>query len=173
MGSGDRDSSIFIIKYLLLQLALLSNCFYKIQLRYHSNFEVYLLCVQLISPLYCIVICFSWLIYFTFVEFLTSPSYQWVIYISTYKQDHFSISQRLQGLSFLAPQSKYALCSCTHRSTFKSFSSFIEITVTAQKLKFSIKDFFSKCDRIRRKLRIWSHLLKKSLMENFIFCAVI
>ena len=25
---------------------------------------------------------------------------------------------------------------------------------------------------VRRKLRIWSHLLKKSLMENFIFCAV-
>ena len=30
---------------------------------------------------------------------------------------------------------------------------------TAQKMKFSIKDFFSRCDR---KLRIWSHLLKKS-----------
>ena len=43
---------------------------------------------------------------------------------------------------------------------------------TAQKMKFSIKDLFSKCDQIRRKLRIWSHLLKKSLMENFIFCAV-
>ena len=43
---------------------------------------------------------------------------------------------------------------------------------TAQKMKFSIKDFFSKCDQIRRKLRIWSHLLKKSQMENFIFCAV-
>ena len=40
-------------------------------------------------------------------------------------------------------------------------------------MKFSIRDFFSKCDKIRRKLRIWSHLLKKSLMENFIFCAVI
>ena len=39
-------------------------------------------------------------------------------------------------------------------------------------MKFSIKDFFSKCDQIRSKLRIWSHLLKKSLMENFIFCAV-
>ena len=38
------------------------------------------------------------------------------------------------------------------------------------KMKFSIKDFFSKCDQIRRKLRIWSHLLKKSLMENLIFC---
>ena len=39
-------------------------------------------------------------------------------------------------------------------------------------MKFSIKDFFSKCDLIRRKLLIWSHLLKRSLMENFIFCAV-
>ena len=38
---------------------------------------------------------------------------------------------------------------------------------TAQ--KFSIKDFFSKYDQIRSFLRIWSHLLKKSLMENFIF----
>ena len=43
---------------------------------------------------------------------------------------------------------------------------------TQQKMKFSIKDFFSKCDQIRRKLRIWSHLLKKSLMENFIFRAL-
>ena len=40
---------------------------------------------------------------------------------------------------------------------------------TAQKLKFSIKNFCSKCDQIHRKLRIWSHLLKKSLMENFMF----
>ena len=39
-------------------------------------------------------------------------------------------------------------------------------------MKFSIKDFFRKCDRIRRRLRIWSHLLKKPLMENLIFCAV-
>ena len=38
---------------------------------------------------------------------------------------------------------------------------------TAQKMKFSVKDFSSKSF-----LRIWSHLLKKSLMENFIFCAV-
>ena len=37
---------------------------------------------------------------------------------------------------------------------------------------FSIKYFFRKCDQIREKLQIWSHLLKKSLMENFIFCAV-
>ena len=43
---------------------------------------------------------------------------------------------------------------------------------TTQKMKFSIKDFFSKCDQIRKNLRIWPHLLKKSLMEDFIFCAV-
>ena len=43
---------------------------------------------------------------------------------------------------------------------------------TAQKMKFSIKDFFSKFNQIRRFLRIWLHLLKKSLMENFIFCAI-
>ena len=43
---------------------------------------------------------------------------------------------------------------------------------TAQNMKFSIKDFFSKCDQIRRFLRIWSHLLKKFLMENIIFYAV-
>ena len=45
-------------------------------------------------------------------------------------------------------------------------------TITAQKMKFSITDFFSKCDQIRRCLWIWSHLLKKSVMENFIFCVV-
>ena len=33
-------------------------------------------------------------------------------------------------------------------------------------MKFSIKDFFSKCDQIRS-------LLKKSLMENFIFYTVL
>ena len=47
-------------------------------------------------------------------------------------------------------------------------------TDTAQKMKFSFKDLFSKCGQIRRKLRIWLHLLKKTLMENFIFlCSVI
>ena len=42
---------------------------------------------------------------------------------------------------------------------------------TAQKIKFSIKDFFSKRDQIRKKLQFWLHLLNRSLVENFIFCA--
>ena len=50
---------------------------------------------------------------------------------------------------------------------------FQKVLFTAQKMKFHIKDFFSKCDLIRRKLRIWSHFLKKSLMENLIFCAIV
>ena len=40
---------------------------------------------------------------------------------------------------------------------------------TAHQMKFSIKDFFSKRDQIRSKMK---RLLKKSLMENFIFCAM-
>ena len=39
------------------------------------------------------------------------------------------------------------------------------------KMKFSIKHFFSRCDQIRTFLRIWSHLLTKSVTENFIFYA--
>ena len=42
-------------------------------------------------------------------------------------------------------------------------------TTTAQKMKFPVKDFFSKYDQIRRKMRISSILLKKSLMEKVIF----
>ena len=40
---------------------------------------------------------------------------------------------------------------------------------TTQKKKFFARDFFSKYDQIRSFLRIWSHLLKKFLMENFTF----
>ena len=47
-----------------------------------------------------------------------------------------------------------------------------EINCHCTKNEFSIIDFFGKYYQICRKLRIWSHQLKKSLMENFIFCAV-
>ena len=41
-----------------------------------------------------------------------------------------------------------------------------------KKYYYLIAYFLGKCDQIHRKLRICSNLLKKSLMENFIFCAV-
>ena len=52
----------------------------------------------------------------------------------------------------------------------ENFHFITTIHLTARKMKFSIKDFFSKC--FFSFLRICSHLLKKYLMENFIFCAV-
>ena len=39
-------------------------------------------------------------------------------------------------------------------------------------MKFCIKNFFSKYDQSCKKLWIWSHLLKKLLMQNFIFWTV-
>ena len=42
-----------------------------------------------------------------------------------------------------------------------------------KKMKFSSKNFLSKCDHIRNFLKSWLHLLMKLLMENFIFSAVL
>ena len=44
-----------------------------------------------------------------------------------------------------------------------------EIQYIGQKMKSSINDFPSKCDQIRRKLRFWSYLLKKSLWKTLFF----
>ena len=49
----------------------------------------------------------------------------------------------------------------------------LKIDLTAQKMKFSIMDLFSKFDQIRSFLRILLHLLKKPLLENFIFYAAL
>ena len=53
----------------------------------------------------------------------------------------------------------------------KKNSNFWTRLPNVQRMKLSIQDFFSKCGQICRFLRIWPHLLHKSLMEN-IFCAV-
>ena len=67
----------------------------------------------------------------------------------------------------------YLLCSCSSNLSLSQFLCIWSklVNCTAQKLKFSIKYFFSKCYQIRRNQWSWSHLLKKSLMENFIFCS--
>ena len=50
----------------------------------------------------------------------------------------------------------------------------IQLQIYSQYIKwsFSLNEFFSKCNQIGRKMRSWSHLLKKSLNENFTFYAV-
>ena len=40
-------------------------------------------------------------------------------------------------------------------------------------IKFSIKNFFTKCDQICRKLRIWSYLLKKFFNEKLHFLCIV
>ena len=57
----------------------------------------------------------------------------------------------------------------THRFVIKAVTAKANDFQWYPAQKFFIKDFFGKCDQIPRKLRIWSHLLKKSLMESFIF----
>ena len=89
------------------------------------------------------------------------------------------------GLSVPAKSDRYVfilMCFCVYKTHainlqvmqwfYSSSKNYISSHYTAQKMKISIKDVFSKCDQIRRKLRIWLQLLKKSSTENFIFCAV-
>ena len=42
---------------------------------------------------------------------------------------------------------------------------------TSQTMKFPVKNFFSKYEKILSFLRLYSYLLKKSLKENIIFCS--
>ena len=55
------------------------------------------------------------------------------------------------------------------KKSMRPFWSLFICNHTAQKIKFSIKGFFSKYDQIRSFLRIRSHLPKKTLMEIFLF----
>ena len=68
-----------------------------------------------------------------------------------------SISWKLQTISF---------------PVVRFFGALPMAYVTAKKMKFSIKDFFSKCTQIRNFLRVRSHLLEKSSIQNFNFCEV-
>ena len=63
---------------------------------------------------------------------------------------------------------KFTNLSSTNGSS-PNYTTFIHCT----KNEVSIQNFFRKSDWLGSKLPIWSHLLKKSLMKNFIFCAVI
>ena len=58
-------------------------------------------------------------------------------------------------------------------SSSQQFSAYLLPQIKVQKIKFSVGNFFSKCEQIRIKLRIYSHLLNKSLTENFILCVAV
>ena len=52
-------------------------------------------------------------------------------------------------------------------------SFFVQVRNLTLKLWMTSSTFFFYSTLHKKKLQIWSNLLKKSLMENFIFCAVI
>ena len=88
-------------------------------------------------------------------------------YISPFVYLGTSIHTKINNKTFFIPNPiKFTVL------YFKFLYFYLSIDTT-QKMKFSVKDFFSKCDQIRRKLRIWSHLLKKSLMELQFLCSAI
>ena len=87
-------------------------------------------------------------------------------------QGEFRICLLAKLLSFFVTIIDLARSVRYHLLSFRLFF-FTYISFNAQKMKFSIKDFFSKCDQICSFLRILSYLLKKSLMGNFIFCTLI
>ena len=64
-------------------------------------------------------------------------------------------------------------CRSVSTSQISQISATLREGFTSQKIKFSIQDFFSKCDKIRNPLWIWSNLLNKSLMEKFTVCSLI
>ena len=76
--------------------------------------------------------------------------------------------KRVKYITMKGLTSKYFVLCCK----FVFATAFKSLKPTAQKMKFPIKYFFSKCGQTSSFWRIWSHFLKKSLMGNFIFCAV-
>ena len=71
----------------------------------------------------------------------------------------FKLLRRSANLRKVEPRMNFPFRKCYMKSSF----------YTAHKIKSSINYLFSKCDQIRWKRE---KLLKKYLMENFIFCAV-
>ena len=116
-------------------------------------------------------------VFATFVSFersLFTLSNQWYFSLS----HNFTTQKWLNGspkkLGFilhLSYTTKSSIIDQTNgtRTFPKLFINICAFVSTAQKMNFSIKNFFSRYDQILSFQRIWSHLLKKSLMENFIF----
>ena len=123
--------------------------------------------------------------YFTIFLFLKTPSERKMIYYNTIIAilsllPWMSFSSVLKEINnkikryivFLPLYSSTGLFTTKNQETLFNFKGniLLERLETHHKLiKFFIKDFFSKCDQIRKKFPIWSYLLEKPLMENIIF----
>ena len=84
-----------------------------------------------------------------------------ILFIARFEQWHFTCNSNY--LIHSNEKSK-SVCILSHFD-----AKFNSVCIISQKVKFCKKDFVSKCDQIW----IWSHLLKKFLMKNFISCGVV
>ena len=102
-------------------------------------------------------------------------------FCQTYRKSHWSKSFLLKlqvGLQFESKGNMSQIFSYKFYEYFKNrlwkenvwVAGFVFLEkYIAQKMKFPFRDLFSKYNQIRSFLRIWPHLLNKTLMENFIF----
>ena len=101
------------------------------------------------------------------------PTPMWKSILSHLEQDCYDWSMKAKHAwsyfeTLLSLHILRAIYSMEHLKRWsKMFFRLLHSSTAHKKSSFFIKDFF-RCDQIRRKLRIWSHLLKKSLMETFI-----
>ena len=109
-------------------------------------------------------------------DFCSLKSKRSAVYVSTVNESFRNLARgtwrmKVQNFaSILNDKIKYfisAECSDSLLYKFETKGLFIS---TVQK---SVRDFYSKCDQICGFLHIRSHLLKKSSMKKFIFCAVL
>ena len=123
--------------------------------------------------------------YFTIFLFLKTPSERKMIYYNTIIAilsllPWISFSSVLKEINnkikryivFLPLYSSTGLFTTKNQETLFNFlgNILLERLETHHKLiKFSIKDFFSKCDQIRKKFPIWSHLLEKPYLKHHFF----
>ena len=91
--------------------------------------------------------------------------------LSTWKKNKDKISQTFQQGSATTKRVKFDTYEQVNKAVLKWFN-MLRSKNHCKKMKFSMKDFFSKCYQIRSFLRTWSYLQKNSLTENFIFCAM-
>ena len=83
----------------------------------------------------------------------------------------FGCLTRLERFFLLNSSVPFSLLLFDVKSAFPFVMCFLSFFT--QKMKFSVKDFLSKCDQIWNLFRIWSHLLKQIINWKFhIFCSI-
>ena len=110
------------------------------------------------------------------VQFQKNENFKIVIFLILFFSQQFIITWLLQKIYFLTTFSKQRVHISDHIAGVVGGPQYYQREYRYRKHcannEVFIKDFFNKCYQIYSFLRIWSHLLKKSLLENLIFCAV-